>query len=254
VGPRTLARQPMTLPGHPKALPRHARPVAAGRWAGRIAERGLARPSADAEAARPITRRHDPLLDPLAVTEHCFICDQIRLPAARCDIVGCGAEFADLAALGEADNRARALVAGWRVDAFGQLVCPACQQRHGATRQRMPGPEPDPGGLTPPGPRDGGSPSVRAKLAGWRSAVSPGAVSPGRHRRAQWLHMLTALASGTNGWSAAQPVTGPAPEGTSNPAALSGHTPPSARPSGHTPPSARPSSRTPPSARSRSGR
>ena len=189
-----------------KTLPRHARPLAVGRWAGRIAERGLARPpagagwlrrgpladaralrrgtSADAVAARP-DARPDPLLDPLAVTEHCFIGDQIRLPAARCDIVGCGAEFADLAALGEADNRARALAAGWYPDAFGRLVCPHCQQHHAMTGPQVPGPESDTGGAPTPAP-----------------------VPPGPYRVADWLHVLAALASGSNGWRAPQPVTG----------------------------------------------
>jgi hypothetical protein len=219
----------------PKTLPRHARPLAAGRWAGwptvgrwasQIAERGLTPPSAaarelpgyppaDAEAAGP---RRDPLLDPLAITEHCVIGDQIRLPAACCDIVGCGAEFADLAALGEADNRARALAAGWSVDAFGRLVCPACQQRPDVTRPRIPSPEPDTGtgptsAAVRPGPRDG-SPSRQAKVTG-----SHGEASPGRHRRAPWLHVLAALASGNNGWQAPQPVTGPRQPGPSgNPA------------------------------------
>ena len=220
----------------PRTLPRHARPLAAGRWAGRpavarwagqIAERGLARPPAaarelpghppaDAEAAGP---RRDPLLDPLAITEHCVIGDQIRLPAAGCDIVGCGAEFADLAALGEADNRARALAAGWSVDAFGRLVCPACQQRPDVTRPRILSPEPDTGAgptsaAVPSRPRDGGSPFTQAKVAG-----SQGEASPGRHRRAPWLHVLAALASGHNGWQVPQPVTGPRQMGPpSNPA------------------------------------
>jgi hypothetical protein len=217
-------------------LPRHARPLATGRWAGRlaagrragqIAERWLMRPPAgarelpghpptDTDATRP---RHDPLLDPLAITEHCVIGDQIRLPAACCDIAGCGAEFADLAALGEADNRARALAAGWSVDAFSQLVCPACKQRPGVARPRTPSPEPDTGaGPTsadaPARPSDGGSPSTRAKVARPHSEASPG-----RHRRAPWLHMLAALASGNNGWRAPQPVTGSRQPGPpSNPA------------------------------------
>jgi len=208
----------------PRTLPRHARPLAVGRWAGRIAGRGLARPPPGAETARPDARR-DPLLDPLPVTEHCVIGDQIRVPAACCDIVGCGAVFADPAALGEADNRARALVAGWCADAFGRLVCPACQQLHGVTRPRIRGREPDAGGgltpaAVPPGPCGDGSPSVRAKrakVAGWRSTVSPG-----RHGRAGWPHVLAAQASGSNGWSAPLPVTGSRREGTglpSNPVA-----------------------------------
>jgi hypothetical protein len=34
-----------------------------------------------------------------------------------------------------------------------------------------------------------------------------GAVNLGRHRRAPWLHVIAALASGNNGWEAPQPVT-----------------------------------------------
>jgi hypothetical protein len=239
VGPRTLpwhgrplaaGRGQAELPRHARLLevghrqgelPRHARPQPVARWASRIAARGLARPPMDAHAARPDARygeaartsaRRDPLLDPLAVTEHCVIGDQIRLPAACCDIVGCGAEFADLASLGEADNRARALAAGWSVDAFGRLVCPACQRRHDVKRPRTPRPERDAGdgpapAATPPGPR-GGSGRVQAKIAGVRSAVSSG-----RHRRARWLLVLAALASGNNGWGEPQPVTGPAGTG-----------------------------------------
>jgi hypothetical protein len=35
---------------------------------------------------------------------------------------------ADPASLGEADARARAIYAGWRIDAVGRLACPRCQQ------------------------------------------------------------------------------------------------------------------------------
>jgi hypothetical protein len=228
----------------PRTLPRHARPLAAGlragrlavgRWAGQLAERGLARPPADVgglprrptaddEAARPDARR-DPLLDPLAITEHCVIGDQIRLPATCCEIPGCGAALVDPAALGEADNRARALAAGWCVDGFGRLACPACQQRPDATWPRIPGPGPDAGcspapAAVPPSPsdrggpsasprsRDAGSPPVRAKITGLSSAVNLG-----RHRRAPWLHVFAALAGGNNGWQEPQPVMVPSRTG-----------------------------------------
>lgn len=226
MGPRTLPRhaRPSAVGRGQAELLRHARPLAMSRWTGRIAERVLTLPLPDAEAARPDTRR-DPLRDPLAVTEHCFIGDQIRLPAACCDILGCEAEFADLAALGEADNRARALAAGWRVDVSGRLVCPACQQQHhNVPRPRTPGPGPDTGGgptpaavppgprdarepSVPPGPGDGGSPSIRAGITGWH-----GAVSTGRHCVARWPHMLAVLVSGTNGWNAPRSVTDPPPD------------------------------------------
>jgi hypothetical protein len=62
------------------------------------------RPGRGRQASPP--GRFDPLVHPVAITEPCVIGDQIRLPAAWCDMPGCGAAFADLAALGETDNRA----------------------------------------------------------------------------------------------------------------------------------------------------
>ena len=203
-----------------RTVARHAVPQGAGRWAGRMVALGLVRPAAE---PRP-PRRNDPLAHPVAVTEHCVIGDQIRVPAAWCDMVGCAAMFADPAALGEADNRARALVAGWSTDPVGQLVCPACQQRddvarprpvpgHGADDDRAPAP-------TAPTPtaaaldrRRGGSESVRLAMTRLR-----GTVGQGRHRRAQWPHLLSALASDLNSWDAQQPLIVPGPETTSGPA------------------------------------
>jgi hypothetical protein len=40
----------------------------------------------------------------------------------------CISHHTSRAALGEADNRARALSAGWRLDRLGRLTCPECQQ------------------------------------------------------------------------------------------------------------------------------
>jgi hypothetical protein len=94
-----------------RVVPRHAQPPAAGRWAGRIAGYGSALRSLTQHMVRGQPARCDPLLEPVAITEHCVIGDQIRVPAAWCDM-GCGRQFADPAALGEADNRARALAAG----------------------------------------------------------------------------------------------------------------------------------------------
>ena len=45
-----------------------------------------------------------------------------------CEMGSCVSWHADPAALGEVDARARAIEAGWRLDAFGRLVCPQCQQ------------------------------------------------------------------------------------------------------------------------------
>jgi len=114
----------------PRMVPRHAKSLGVGRWTGRMAELRRPRPQADREASQP-QARYDPLVHPIAITEHSVIGDQIRLPAACCDMTGCFRSFADPAALGEAENRARALAAGWGADAYGRLVCPGCQQLPG---------------------------------------------------------------------------------------------------------------------------
>lgn len=61
-------------------------------------------------------------------TERPVIGEQLRMPITWCEMGSCISWHADRAALGEADNRARAICAGWRVDAFGRLACPQCQQ------------------------------------------------------------------------------------------------------------------------------
>ena len=45
-----------------------------------------------------------------------------------CEMASCINHHADPSALGEADARARAVRAGWRIDAVGRLACPRCQQ------------------------------------------------------------------------------------------------------------------------------
>jgi hypothetical protein len=62
------------------------------------------------------------------VTVRAVIGDQLRLPIMRCEMGSCISWHADPAALGEADTRARAIGAGWRIDALGRLACPRCQQ------------------------------------------------------------------------------------------------------------------------------
>jgi hypothetical protein len=54
--------------------------------------------------------------------------DQLRMPIMWCEMGSCISWYADPAALGEADTRARAIGAGWRIDGLGQLACPRCQQ------------------------------------------------------------------------------------------------------------------------------
>src|SRR5262249_38525027 len=162
----------------------------------------------DRQALR-LPARRDPLVHPVAITEHCVIGDQIRVPAAWCDMAGCRSRFADPAALGETDNRARALAAGWRRDACGRLVCPACQQRHRRPAERgMIVREPEAAGVRPPAGGPGGPPGgarqARPLLARWCHAVARG--RPGATR---WPQLLLALATSSNGWTAPQRVTVP---------------------------------------------
>jgi hypothetical protein len=191
-----------------QTFPRHARRSGAGRWAARIAALGSVTPRSD-RAAPPPRASYDPLVHPVAITEHCVIGDQIRVPAAWCDIADCGAGFADPAALGEADNRARAAAAGWGEDACGRLICPACLQRHHvAPVRRVLAREPYPAtahvtasAAARPG---GGISQSRQSLAG----RSP-AAGRGRHRETQRPHLLLASAGHYNGWTAPQPMTVP---------------------------------------------
>jgi len=62
------------------------------------------------------------------ITTRAVIGDQLRMPIMWCEMDSCISRHADPTALGEADARARAISAGWRVDALGRLVCPQCQQ------------------------------------------------------------------------------------------------------------------------------
>lgn len=70
---------------------------------------------APAEAAAPVTAR-------------AAIGDELRRPIMWCEMASCINYHADPSALGEADARARAVRAGWRIDAVGRLACPQCQQ------------------------------------------------------------------------------------------------------------------------------
>lgn len=54
--------------------------------------------------------------------------DELRVPIMWCEMGSCISWRTDPSALGEADARARAISAGWRIDALGRLACPQCQQ------------------------------------------------------------------------------------------------------------------------------
>lgn len=123
-----------------KTIARHARPVGKSpRTAWVRAELPRARDYDTPMPAVPPGRlRADPLTGPIDITERPVLGDQIRRPIAICEIGCCAAWYADPAALGEADIRARALGAGWRHDDVGRLLCPACQQRTVTPAAAMP--------------------------------------------------------------------------------------------------------------------
>ncbi len=90
---------------------------------------GGPKPEAAAAAAPPADRfTAGEILGGGEITERAAIGDQLRIPIAWCQMGSCISHHADPAGLGEADIRARAIRAGWRVDALGRLACPNCQQ------------------------------------------------------------------------------------------------------------------------------
>lgn len=201
---------PVTMRGGwvgPQTRPRHARGPGATGWASRMAHLRSSGAPADRQALRMPAHR-DPLVHPVAITEHCVIGDQIRVPAAWCEMSGCRSRFADPAALGETDNRARALAAGWGQDSCGRLMCPACQERHHRPAVReMPAREPEAPGAGMPAnagavPRGGVRQAVPSLLVRLRLMVSRC-----WHGGSRWLQLLLALATGSNGWTAPHRVT-----------------------------------------------
>jgi hypothetical protein len=104
------------------------RPEAAaepGPMAGPEAAAGLevaTEPAAVAEPALAEAPDHD------ATTARAVIGDELRVPIMWCEMGSCISWHTDPSALGEADARARAITAGWRIDALGRLACPQCQQ------------------------------------------------------------------------------------------------------------------------------
>jgi hypothetical protein len=84
---------------------------------------------ADATARPPNTVSGRPEMPESAETiEPAPIGDALRIPIAWCEMGSCISHYEHPAALGEADIRARAIEAGWRVDALGRLACPQCQR------------------------------------------------------------------------------------------------------------------------------
>jgi hypothetical protein len=92
-----------------------------------------ARAQADARAEARARAQVDALAEALAdaearATERAVIGDELRIPVMWCEMGSCISRYTNPAALGEADTRARAIAAGWRIDALGRLACPHCQQ------------------------------------------------------------------------------------------------------------------------------
>ena len=118
------------LAGHdPAELVRHGGP----RPATAVAAPPASRPAAGAGVsvrANVVSRAEMP--------QRAAIGDQLRLPAAWCEMGSCIGRHADPAALGEADIRTRAISAGWRIDALGRLACPRCQQTSPGFRASRP--------------------------------------------------------------------------------------------------------------------
>jgi hypothetical protein len=54
--------------------------------------------------------------------------NELHMPIVWCEMGSCISHHTDPAALGEADIRARALRAGWRLDRFGRWACLDCLQ------------------------------------------------------------------------------------------------------------------------------
>ena len=93
------------------------------------------RPASD-NHARPA--RHGYAAPPAAAQVRAVIGDELRIPIIWCEMGSCISWHTDRAALGQADVRARAIRAGWRIDALGRLACPQCQQTDVAFRATRP--------------------------------------------------------------------------------------------------------------------
>lgn len=145
-----------------------------------------------------------------ALAAQAVIGNGLRVPVARCEAGSCGAQYADPAALGEADIRARAIDGGWREDLAGLLTCPGCQRRApwpdafrpvrpaaprrhqeaaarpgGSSGGSLSGPSRDAGHPYPAGPRDqaapqpwDGQPQAGRSPDGQRQESQPPAAQP----------------------------------------------------------------------------
>ena len=182
----------------------------------------------DRPPAPPGRAPADPLTGPVTITERAVLGDYLRRPVAWCELGACVSRFDDPAAFGEADVRARAIAAGWRDDAVGRLVCPACQQHNPHVWARYPParrPTPGARGVRPGRP-------WRTKLAAaWQTVTARSGGGHTRRRGSQprWTGSIAALAEAASGWYTWpwEPFTQPQrpPSGTATAASRSRHTP-----------------------------
>jgi hypothetical protein len=123
------AREPSdarSWPVPPVIRPQVGRP-SSGTWRAPVQRHSLPAPGNDVREQSPLFAA-TPSLPDGQVAERAVIGDRLRRPILWCQMDSCVAWHADPAALGEADNRARAVAAGWREDALGRIACPACLQ------------------------------------------------------------------------------------------------------------------------------
>ena len=118
-----------TSPGHAEPAS-YARAVAAGPGYAVPAGYGRAEPAGGGARPEALAGPAAPAAPagPAGATVRAVIGDQLRMAVMWCEMGSCVSWHADPAALGEADARARAIDAGWRIDALGRLACPGCQQ------------------------------------------------------------------------------------------------------------------------------
>jgi hypothetical protein len=71
-------------------------------------------------------------------TVRAVIGNELHMPIVWCEMGSCISHHTNPAALGEADIRARALRAGWRLDRLGRLACVDCLQSNSWFRTAYP--------------------------------------------------------------------------------------------------------------------
>ena len=181
--------EPAAGSARPEALAGPAAPAAPVATA---APARIATPAVPARPAAPAAPA-----GPAGAAERAVIGDQLRMPVMWCEMGSCVSWHADPAALGEADTRARAIGAGWRIDALGRLACPRCQQTdpgYWSARRVVPWDRSMaiPGTARLPAVPGGGG----AGRAALRSSRDPGSAASGypppRGAELEWHHEIPA--------------------------------------------------------------